>query len=146
MPVKFQKNDPRINRKGRPKKEFSLTQGLRDFLSETEPKTKKQFRELLTQKLIALALRGDMTAIKMIFDYIDGRPKPIQEAGDNGIPKEIEINMIVPKEKALDDEAINRRITDAIAEGNEEQKKEIERRAQERLKELVSTSQLAPNY
>ena len=78
------------NPKGRPKKEHSLT----DILAKYAPKkvsvrnvqTGQSFeverREKLAQGLWDLALRGDLAAIKYVFDRIDGKPtEPVEHGG-----------------------------------------------------------------
>ena len=74
MPIPFVKGDPRINRKGRPKKGQALT----DILSyKLDQKTGdgKLHREVVADKLIALAEAGDVSALKYLMDRIDGKPK-----------------------------------------------------------------------
>lgn len=63
------------NPNGRPKKEFSLTQGMRDFLSEHDPDKKRERKDLLVEQTYKQAMRGDIAAIKMIFNYLEGMPK-----------------------------------------------------------------------
>jgi ABC-type ATPase with predicted acetyltransferase domain len=84
MPKPFTKNDPRINRKGRPKKGQSLTDIL-DWALDQKRKIKetgeeKLLRQMLAQRLINKAVDdGDVSAIKYIYDRIDGKPKEIIE-------------------------------------------------------------------
>ena len=84
MPKPFEKNDPRINRKGRPKKGESLSDILSWSLDQkrriTDDTTGKEksllLRQILTEKLISKAIDdGDVAAIKYIYDRLDGRPK-----------------------------------------------------------------------
>jgi len=105
MPKQFTKNDPRINRNGRPRKEFCLTQGLRDYMFTRDPKSKKAIRDLLIEKMFELALQGDLAAMKLIISYTDGIPKPIEY-------DEME------REK-LSDEAIEMRIKMALESSGE---------------------------
>lgn len=63
------------NPNGRPKKEFSLTEGMREFLSEHDPLKKQQRKDLLVEQTYKQAMRGDIAAIKMIFNYLEGMPK-----------------------------------------------------------------------
>ena len=75
----FDKHPENINRKGRPRKKTSLTDILvrhgrkRDVISEGGMKMSR--KEAIAQKAWALALAGDLAAIKYIYDRIDGRPK-----------------------------------------------------------------------
>jgi hypothetical protein len=97
MPVPFVKNDPRINRKGRPKKGQSLT-GILDWALDQKTKIKDNeigetmlLRQALVQKLIDKAVNdGDVTAIKYIFDRLDGKPRETIEMSEtySGIPED----------------------------------------------------------
>jgi hypothetical protein len=70
----FEKGDTRINRRGRPKKGQALTDILNYKLDQRDGSGKLQ-REAVAEKLIGLALEGDMTAIRYVMDRVDGRPK-----------------------------------------------------------------------
>jgi hypothetical protein len=97
MPIPFVKNDPRINRKGRPKKGQTMTDILNWALDQkrkiTDDKTGKEksllLRHMLAEKLISKAVDdGDVAAIKYIYDRLDGRPKETIEMSEkrNEIP------------------------------------------------------------
>jgi hypothetical protein len=84
MPIPFVKGDPRINRKGRPKKGECLTDILsweldqkRDIRDDKTGKEKSLLlRHILARKLIDKAVEdGDVAAMKYIYDRIEGRPK-----------------------------------------------------------------------
>ena len=65
------------NPKGRPKKEVCLTDILREQgeLKDVEYGGEKITRaEALAKKLYALAMSGDVNAIKYIYDRAEGRP------------------------------------------------------------------------
>jgi hypothetical protein len=78
------KNDPRINRRGRPKKGQTLTDIL-DWALDQKRKIKNEetgeeksllLRQMLAQRLIHKAIdEGDVPAIRYIYDRIDGKPK-----------------------------------------------------------------------
>jgi hypothetical protein len=70
----FEKGDARINRRGRPKKGQALTDIFNYKLDQRDECGKLQ-REAVAEKLIGLALGGDMTAIRYVMDRVDGRPK-----------------------------------------------------------------------
>jgi hypothetical protein len=70
----FEKGDARINRRGRPKKGQALTDILNYKLDQRDGSGKLQ-REAVAEKLITLALEGDMSAIRYVMDRVDGRPK-----------------------------------------------------------------------
>jgi len=85
---KFVKGDPRINRKGRAKKGQTMTDILTLKLdSMNEAGTMR--REAVAEKLIAMALGGDLGALKYIFDRCDGRPRESLELVDNGIDNKL---------------------------------------------------------
>ena len=74
MAKPFEKNDPRINRNGRPKKGTALTDIL-NYKLDLIHKSSKLKREAIAEKLIEMALNGDIAALKYVFDRVDGRPK-----------------------------------------------------------------------
>ena len=70
----FKKGDARINRRGRPKKGAALTDILNYKLDQAH-ESGKLTCEVIAEKLIEAALNGDITAMKYVFDRIDGKPK-----------------------------------------------------------------------
>ncbi len=67
------------NPKGRPPKGESLTELLRAQLEDYVPDkngkpSKKKFKEIISQRLISLAMSGDVSSLKYIFDRTDGYP------------------------------------------------------------------------
>ena len=77
MPKPFTKNDPRINRNGRPKKDYCLSQGLRDFMFTKSPDQKKEIRDIFIEKVYNMATNGDIVAIRLILNYTEGVPRPM---------------------------------------------------------------------
>jgi hypothetical protein len=69
----FIKNDTRINRNGRPKKGTALTDIL-NYNLDMVHKSGKLKREAIAEKLIEVALDGDLAALKYIMDRTDGKP------------------------------------------------------------------------
>ena len=65
----FNVHPENINRNGRPKKGYSITEIIKDMMDE-QPDIKRA----LGQKIIKLALEGDLTAIKLVWNYLDGMP------------------------------------------------------------------------
>jgi len=62
------------NPKGRPSKGYSITETIRDMMAKN-PEIKKK----LGNKIIEMALRGDINAMKIVWQYMDGMPKqPIE--------------------------------------------------------------------
>ena len=73
MPTPFEKGDKRINRKGRPKKGSALTDIL-NYKLDIKDEAGKLDREVIAEKLIEAAKKGDIVAVKYIFDRLEGRP------------------------------------------------------------------------
>jgi len=74
----FKPGDPRINRKGRPKKGQTFTDVLEKVLKEkTVDYNGKKIsgKEAAARKLLQLAISGDVTALKYLADRIDGSPR-----------------------------------------------------------------------
>lgn len=58
------------NPNGRPPKGYSITETIREMMDE-QPEIKRA----LGSKILESALKGDMTAIKLLWSYMDGMPK-----------------------------------------------------------------------
>jgi len=89
--VPFKAGDPRINRKGRPKKGESFTEILEKVLHEkvfNYNGKKITGKEAAARKLLQLAISGDVAALKYLADRIDGTPKELT-AGQYKINVEI---------------------------------------------------------
>ena len=71
----FIKNDPNINRNGRPPKSQSWSELIRLAGEITDQATQKQFKVLVVEQLYLRATAGDISAIREIFDRTDGKPK-----------------------------------------------------------------------
>lgn len=85
----FEKNDLRINRNGRPKKDQTMT----DILNQIGDIKDETVGKEIVSKKIALAFKiwdkaikkSDMAAIKYIYDRIDGMPRQtmgLEHSGD----------------------------------------------------------------
>lgn len=79
----FHTNPERINRNGRPPKGHSITETIRAMMDE-----KPEIKKALGAKILKMALEdGDVTAIKLIWSYLDGMPTVKQElTGKDGGP------------------------------------------------------------
>jgi hypothetical protein len=75
----FQKNDVRINRKGRLKKGTALTDIL-NYKLDQKNEAGKLRREVIAEKLIGLAEDGDFQALRYLTDRIDGKPRESVDA------------------------------------------------------------------
>jgi len=97
MPKPFEKNDPRINRKGRPKKGECMTDILNWALDQkrkiTDGETGKEksllLRHVLVKKLVTLAEGGDLAALKYVIDRLDGKPKESIELTDGAVDERL---------------------------------------------------------
>jgi len=85
------------NPKGRPKKRDSLVSLLKEALEEEYLADKKgrTWAEVLTEQLLLKAVNGDMVAQRIIWEYVEGKPKQETE-----IPSEIKINVNYVKRKS----------------------------------------------
>lgn len=79
------------NPAGRPKKGLTLTEVMRDYLEEVEPGHDKTRKEEFVAKVAKLAYAGDLTATKLIWNYIDGMPR---QSIDLGGGKSIKVDFI----------------------------------------------------
>jgi len=72
----FTKNDPNINRNGRPPKELAIADLLRAESLEIDPNTGKAKRELMIERVWDLATKQppDRWAVEFIADRTEGRP------------------------------------------------------------------------
>ena len=73
----FSKNDPNINRAGRPKKGESLPDLLEKILAEQAGGADFDKREALCRKMIKLAFDGESWALREVFDRLYGKPKQV---------------------------------------------------------------------
>ena len=65
----FQLHPENINKEGRPRKGYAISDVIRDMMDE-QPEIKKA----LGAKLIQLALGGDLQAINAVMDRLEGKP------------------------------------------------------------------------
>ena len=70
----FQLHPENINRKGAPLKDERWTDILKIVFDEEEPKTKKKFKYLAAKRLAFAAANGNLKAIEISMDRMDGRP------------------------------------------------------------------------
>lgn len=73
----FSKNDPNINRKGRPKKGETFAEALEREASTEVNENGLTKRDALAKVLYKKASEGDLKAIEMIMDRVDGKPRQV---------------------------------------------------------------------
>lgn len=70
------------NPNGRPKKGYSITETIRAMMDE-----KPEIKQALSTKVIEMALKGDLAAMKLVWSYLEGMPMQKQElSGPEGGP------------------------------------------------------------
>lgn len=75
--VGFQLHPENINRNGRPRKGYSISETIKDMM-EAEPKVKKA----LAKKILKMAKQGHFPSIKLLWNYMDGMPpQKLEHAG-----------------------------------------------------------------
>lgn len=71
------------NPAGRPPKGYSITETIKEMM-DAQPEIKKALSKVILQKALE---DKDMTAIKLLWSYLDGMPKLTQEiSGPEGEP------------------------------------------------------------
>jgi hypothetical protein len=90
---------------GRPKKGFSIRDALRVMMGEEiiipgkdgKPDTVMTKGAIIASKLFQGAAQGDLTAIKMCIDNIDGPPaQGVEISGPEGAPLSIAVSYVDP--------------------------------------------------
>jgi len=85
------------NPRGRPKKQNSLTTLLREEIAKICPadREKRTWKELLVRATLQLAMKGNATALKEVWERLDGKTLhtgKLQLGGDAG--KEVRIKVV----------------------------------------------------
>ena len=93
----FDKRSEDINRNGRPPKEFTLTNILRETLNQVNNETGKTKKQEVIDKMYELAVEdGDVQMLKYLIDRIDG--KPLQTIEANVTRPETDLSNLSKKE------------------------------------------------
>jgi len=72
-----------------------MTPALRAILGKQAPDMDMTNRVAIAKKLVQLAIAGDVQAIKLIYERVDGKvPDPIEMSGPSGAPLEIFIRRV----------------------------------------------------
>lgn len=72
------------NKNGRPKKDLSMVDILKQELKKVDPKLKLKYKRIIAKQLVILASNGNTKALREVFDRIDGRPKQSVDVTTNG--------------------------------------------------------------
>ena len=108
----FALNPEGINRNGRPRLGEDLTSLMREYLSTTEPGHVKTRKQEFIEKVAKLGYDGDMNAIKLIWNYLEGMPVQRNElSGIAGQPIEISTKLSSRQKQEL-----SRKVADAFKE------------------------------
>lgn len=79
----FNTNPQNINKKGRPPRDWTVA-GLIEEAMEESDETGIPAKKLIYQKLVSLAKRGDIQAVKEINQRLDGMPQQKADLTTNG--------------------------------------------------------------
>jgi len=93
-PASFVKGDPRINRKGAPKKEWTMAGILKEALEEQD-ENGIPYKLTINRKLVTLAKAGDVVAIKEVNNRIDGQSQQKTDITSGGKPIPLLTNLNV---------------------------------------------------
>lgn len=66
----FKANPQNINKNGRPKKGYSITEWFKEMLA-----SKPEVRDAIGKSIMKKALEGDTAAQKLVWQYMDGMPQ-----------------------------------------------------------------------
>lgn len=88
----FNANPQNINRDGAPKKEWTMTAMYREAAEEASETGEPKYK-IVARKLIKLAEKGDMVAIKELGNRLDGMPQQNSDITSKG--EKIEGNTII---------------------------------------------------
>ena len=72
------------NLKGRPLKKDSITHLMNEFLKKKPKGQKVTYKEIFIKKAFKKAIDGDIPAMKLIWNYIDGLPTQNVNLGGQG--------------------------------------------------------------
>lgn len=82
-PQSFKPGDPRINRKGAPKREWTWS-GVLQKAVQKKMKSGGEIKELIAQSLIDEAIKGNVVAIKELMNRMDGMPQQDMDVTSEG--------------------------------------------------------------
>jgi len=80
----FVLNPEGINKAGRPKKNLSMVELLKQELGKVDPNLKIKYKRIIAKQLVIQASNGNTKALREVFDRVDGRPKQSVDLTTNG--------------------------------------------------------------
>ena len=89
----FVKGNKEGNRNGRPKKSNCVSDLLRNKGDELQPDGKTKLQAVI-ESLYAKAESGDLKAIDMIFDRVEGKPAQKLEVEETRLPKGFNVRLL----------------------------------------------------
>ena len=71
------------NPNGRPPKENSLNNLLRERLEDTDPDQERPNKDIIADALVTLAKQGNLAAIERVWDRVEGKPHQSMDVTSN---------------------------------------------------------------
>ena len=95
----FDKRPEDINKKGRPKKEWTWSHIFEEEVEKLDDKNKEKIKYVMAKKMIDKVIEGDVQAFKEIANRMDGMPRQNigLDGGEDGKPIEAEIKIKAEK-------------------------------------------------
>lgn len=93
----FTKDDPRINREGRPKGSYSIVELIKKKLQEIPEGKDKTYGEYFVEQIMKKSvIEGDVSMMKDVINRVDGMPKQSVDHTTNGkdIPQPLLTNYV----------------------------------------------------
>jgi hypothetical protein len=94
-PVTSWKKGKSGNPSGVKKRPWTVKSLIEAVLEEKHDLTKQPMRMMLVRKLVDMAIKGDIIAIKEINNRLDGMPSAALDVTSNGEPIEVNIDAII---------------------------------------------------
>lgn len=81
----FNARPENINRKGAPKRDWTWS-GLLEEAMEEQDETGESYKKIIVRRVRSLGAKGDMIAIKELFNRMDGMPRQTTDITSGGKP------------------------------------------------------------
>lgn len=126
----FAKNDPNINRKGRPPLGLSWAELIRRYGEIYDEELEVPRMLIVVRQLYSEAVKGNIQAIKEIIDRTDGKPRIVAEKSRSE----------QRSENSLSDDPRVRKTAAELVIGLMKQKGEIDDKFKEYLRDIITKS------